>query len=324
MVFARFTLTAVSCTAKNRYFKQSASLIASALPTTSMDNVVTGLTKTQMESFRANGFYYPLDALSEEEVGRFRDGFSKTEAQLGVPLAEAEGKYRHNLHLLCHWADELIRHPAILDVIESLMGPNIVLYTCRAFIKPPKSAGITAWHQDSTYFALRPHDHVTAWVALSDVNPESGPAEFACGSHIRGQLLQRSNVVENSVNTAGQITVEWFDKSNTQCAILKPGQFSLHHTCTLHQSAPNKSDRPRIGLALSYISTRTRNIGSFRMPATLVRGKDEFGNFDFQPRPIEDLGPKETERHAASHAIFIENFKEQLQLHEADLPALAT
>ena len=60
------------------------------------------------------------------------------------------------------------------------------------------------------------------------------------------------------------------------------------------------------------------------MPATLVRGTDEFGNFDFQPRPIEDLGPKETERHAASHAIFIENFKEQLQLHEADLPALAT
>ena len=289
-----------------------------------MDDLVTGLTKTQMERFRANGFYYPLDALSQEEVRRFRDGFSNTEEQLGVPLAEAEGKFRHNLHLLCGWADELVRHPAILDVIESLMGTNIILYTCRAFIKPPKSAGITAWHQDSTYFALRPHDHVTACVALSDVTPESGPAEFACGSHIRGQLLQQSNVVENSVNTAGQITVEWFDKSDTECAILKPGQFSLHHTCTLHQSAPNNSDQPRIGFALSYISTRTRNIGSFRMPATLVRGEDEFGNFDLQPRPKEDLGPEETKRHAASHAIFIENFKEQLKLHEADLPALAT
>jgi non-heme Fe2+,alpha-ketoglutarate-dependent halogenase len=285
---------------------------------------MTGLTKEQIDRYRADGFFYPLDALSAEEVARFRDGLSKTEAHLGVPLAEAEGKYRHNLHFLCRWADELIRHPAILDVIESLLGPNIVLYTCRAFIKPPKSDGITAWHQDSTYFGLRPHDHVTAWVALSDVDPESGPAEFARGSHIRGQLLQRSNVVENSVNTAGQITVEWFDKSDTEIARLKPGQFSLHHTCVLHQSGPNRSDRTRIGLALSYISTRTRNIGSFRMPATLVRGTDEHGNFDFQPRPKEDFGPEETERHAAAHAVFLKNFYEQLELHEAQLPALAS
>ena len=65
-----------------------------------------------------------LNALSAEEVARCRDGLSKTEAHLGVPLAQAEGKYNHNLHLLRRWTDELVRHPAILDVIESLMGPN--------------------------------------------------------------------------------------------------------------------------------------------------------------------------------------------------------
>ncbi|MEE2933164.1 MAG: phytanoyl-CoA dioxygenase family protein [Pseudomonadota bacterium] len=282
---------------------------------------MSGLTAEQISQFRADGFYYPLDALSETEVSQFREGLAMTEEHIGVPLADADGKFRHNLHTLCRWTDDLIRHPAILDVIESLMGPNIILYTCRAFIKPPKSLGITAWHQDSTYFGLRPFDHVTAWVALSDVDSESGPAEFARGSHIRGQLLQESNVVENSVNTAGQMTVEWFDKSDTDCAILKAGQFSLHHTCTLHQSAPNKSNRPRIGLALSYISTRTSNTGSFRMPATLVRGSDEYGNFDLQPRPVVDFGPEETRRHAASHAVFLENFHEQRKRHEAGLAA---
>lgn len=285
---------------------------------------MAGLSKDQINQFRADGFYFPLDALGEEEIDRFRLGLSKIEDQLGLPLAEAEGKFRHNLHNLCCWTDELIRHPVILDVIESLLGPNIILYTCRAFIKPANSLGITAWHQDSTYFGLRPHDHVTAWVALTDVNLESGPAEFARGSHIRGQLMQQSNVVRNSVNTAGQMTIEWFDKSDTDYAILKAGQFSLHHTCTLHQSAPNKSDRPRIGLALSYISTRTHNTGSFRMPATLVRGSDDFGNFDLQPSPKEDFGPRESERHAAAHAIFLENFHEQRKIHEQGLTRLGT
>ena len=285
---------------------------------------MTGLTKEQRDRFRADGFYYPLDALSAEEVARYREGLDSTEEHLGVPLSAAEGKYRHNLHMLCRWTDDLVRHPAILDVMESLIGPNIVLYTCRAFIKPAKSDVITAWHKDSTYFGLRPHDHVTAWVALSDVSLESGPTEFARGSHIRGQLLQQSNRIKNSVNTAGQITVEWFDQSDTEIAVLKPGQFSLHHTCTLHQSGPNNTDAPRIGFALSYISTRTRNIGSHRMPATLVRGKDEHGNFDFQPRPQEDFGKEEVERHAAAHAVYLENFHEQLKLHEAQLPAMAS
>ena len=289
-----------------------------------MGMVMAGLTKEQINRYRADGYYYPLDALTEDEVARYREGLSITEEHLGGPLTRVDKKYSHNLHLLYRWADELVHHPAILDVIESLLGPNIVLYTCRIFIKEPKSDGITAWHQDSTYFGLRPHDHVTAWVALSDVDMESGPIEFAKGSHIRGQLLQKSNVIPNSVNTAGQITVEWFDKSDTEIGTLEPGQFSLHHTCTLHQSGPNNSDRPRIGLALSYISTRTHNVGSVRMPASLVRGRDEHGNFDFQSRPKVDLGPEETKRHAGAHALYIKNFYEQLELHEAELPAVAS
>ena len=285
---------------------------------------MTGLTKDQINRFRADGYYYPLDALSRGDVVKFREGLSNSEDYLGGSITGTDKKYAHNLHLLCHWTDELIRHPAILDVIESLLGPNIVLYTSRIFIKKPKSDGITAWHQDSTYFGLRPHDHVTAWVALSDVDLESGPVEFAKGSHIRGQLMQRSKVIQNSVNTAGQITEEWFDKSDTEIGTLKPGQFSLHHTCTLHQSGPNNSDCPRIGIALSYISTRTRNTGSIRMPATLVRGRDEHGHFDFQARPQTDFGSDETARHIAAHALYLKNFYVQLELHESELPAIAS
>jgi len=279
------------------------------------------LSAERVSSYRANGYLYPNDALSPAEVAHYREQLRKTEAHLGGSLMEIDRKYRGNLHFLCRWVDDLIRHPAILDVVEDLIGPDILLYTSRFFIKEPHSEGIAAWHQDSTYFGLRPFEHVTAWLALCNVTKEAGPVEFAVGSHIRGQLLQQSNVVKNSVNTAGQIIVEWFDQSQTDFAILKPGQFSLHHTCVVHQSAPNHSDERRVGLALSFIPTRVRHIGSKRMPACLVRGKDEYGHFDLQPPPRQDFGVAETERHDVSFKAYLDSFYEQLEIAEQDIPA---
>jgi len=279
------------------------------------------LTAERIASYRANGFLYPLDALTHAEIGRYRDALRDTEAHLGGSLMAIDRKYRGNLHFLCCWVDELARHPKILDVIEDLVGPDILLYTSRFFIKEPRSDTIAAWHQDSTYFGLRPFDHVTAWVALSNVSRKAGPMEFAVGSHIRGQLLQHSNVVKNSVNTAGQIICEWFDQSHIEVGALKPGQFSLHHTCTVHQSGPNNSDERRVGLALSYIPTRVRHIGSRRMPACLVRGRDSYGNFDLQSRPRKDFGTDETRRHDMSFKAYVDSFYEQLAIVEKDIPA---
>ncbi len=278
---------------------------------------MSGLNQEQISQYRSNGYIYPCNGLTAAQVSNYRQSLADTEQRLGGPIMSLDSKYRHNMHLLCSWLDELARTPAILDKVESLVGPNITLYTSRMFIKPANTEGFAAWHQDSTYFALRPHDHVTAWVALSDVTKESGPLEFAKGSHIRGQLSQKSKMVEGSVNTAGQIIVDWFDQSDKQIAVLKPGQFSLHHTCVVHQSGVNHSNEARIGIALSYISTRTQNIGSVRMPATLVRGEDEYGHFDMQPRPKVDLGAEEAARHDTSFNLYKKNFNEQLELHEA-------
>lgn len=277
------------------------------------------LSLEQVRQYRADGFLFPVDALSPSEVQQYRESLAVTERRLGGSLMQVDRKFRGNLHLLCRWVDELARHPAIVDAVEDLLGPDILLYTSRWFIKEPHTGEVAAWHQDSTYFGLRPYDHVTAWVALSNVSRAAGPVEFAVGSHIRGQLLQQSNVVKNSVNTAGQIIVEWFDQSQIEAAVLAPGQFSLHHTCVVHQSGPNASDERRVGLALSYIPTRTRHVGIRQMPASLVRGEDRYGHFDLQPAPSEDFGAAERERHDRSFEAYVDSFYEQLAIVERDV-----
>ena len=55
------------------------------------------------------------------------------------------------------------------------------------FIKEPGQSKIVTMHQDANYWGLEPHDVVTAWVALSDASPPTGPMEFMPGSH-RGEL----------------------------------------------------------------------------------------------------------------------------------------
>src|SRR3989442_3213988 len=94
------------------------------------------------------------------------------------------------------------------------------------FIKEPESAAIAAWHQDATYFGLRPYVHVTAWLALTDATAENGCMEFLPGSHGRGQLPHRAGVVAGSVNRAGQAVVRDVDDKPAGSTPPRPGAVS--------------------------------------------------------------------------------------------------
>src|SRR5262249_4779290 len=200
-----------------------------------------------------------------------------------------DARYRSRTHVLLTWVHGLTRHPAVLDAVESLIGPDIMVYTSTWFIKEPRSAAIAAWHQDATYFGLRPYVHVTAWLALTDATAENGCMEFLRGSHARGQLPHRAGVVAGSVNRAGQAVVGDVDDTPVH-APLRAGEFSLHHTLCLHRSQPNRSSGRRIGLAISYIPTSAQHLGvKHKMPAMLVRGVDTFDHFAPERAPTADF-----------------------------------
>src|SRR5262247_1054314 len=249
------------------------------------------LSPAQVDAYARDGFLSPNAALTREEAAASLRHLEAFEATMGGPLtSERIARYRSRTHVLLAWVHALTRHPAILDAVEDLIGPDILVYTSTWFIKEPESTAIAAWHQDATYFGLRPYMHVTAWLALTDATAENGCMEFLPSSHHGGQREHRAGVVAASVNRAGQAIVGAVDDKPAMHAPLRAGEFSLHHTLCVHRSQPNRSAGRRIGLAISYIPTHVRHLGAkHRTPAMLVRGVDTFGHFEQEPAPTADL-----------------------------------
>jgi non-haem Fe2+, alpha-ketoglutarate-dependent halogenase len=275
------------------------------------------LSSAQVESYARDGFLSPLTALTPVEAADCREKLEAFERSIGAPLTseKADPPYRSRTHVLLAWVHALVQHPAILGAVEDLIGPDILVYTSTWFIKEPESAAIAAWHQDATYFGLRPYVHVTAWVALTDATAENGCMEFLPGSHHRGQLPHRAGVVADSVNRAGQaITVE-VDDTTAVHAPLRAGQFSLHHTLLMHRSKPNRSTKRRVGLAISYIPAHAQHMGvKHKMPAMLVRGVDTFGHFALDPAPKADRDEAARAAYALSYERYSAAYAEQVEM----------
>ena len=272
------------------------------------------LTDAQVEDYRAKGYVFPFAAMDAAEARGYRDKLEAHEAKLGGKLTDLGGPARFKNQLLLTWVNDLVKHPVILDAVEDVIGPDILCYTSTFFIKEPHSPAIAGWHQDSTYFGLRPHEHVTAWLALSESTADSGCLEFLPENV--PQLKHKDNAMEHSVNGGKQKIIEGFDPSRAILAPIQPGSFSLHNTLCIHRSAPNNSSDRRIGIGISYIPTRVRCIGSKRMYAMLVRGEDTYGHFDLEPSPAADMDPDAQAAHDAVYKRYRENYNEQLDWHK--------
>jgi len=231
-------------------------------------------------------------------------------------VADADPKWRSHGHMHAPWFNDLIRHPRILDAIEDVIGPDILVWTSTFFIKEPHSPTYAAWHQDGGYFGLEPRESVCAWVALTDANREAGCME-QLSFHGQPRLYQHAPLgLANSINRAGQTIIGDFDPSNPTAMELPAGSFSLHHELTVHRSAPNNASHRRIGIGLNYIPTHVRLDSPVRCRAMLVRGEDRYGHFDLIEPPGHERDATALARHQEVSDRYRENYRIQVERHQ--------
>lgn len=254
------------------------------------------LTDAQIAQFRTEGWLAPLRAIPEATAAEYAARIAAYEAKVGEDVNRS---LKIKGHLAMPWLVELARTPALLDAIEDLIGPDILLFGASVFAKANDNRTFVSWHQDSAYFGLDPHEEITAWVAFTPSTAAGGALQVLPGTHTGPDLMHEETFAADNMLARGQ-ALPITDDSKAVTMELRPGEFSLHHERAIHGSGPNRGGARRIGFAFFYIPTHVRStIG--RRGATLVRGTDRFGHWDSDPLPRYDLDPVAV---AAVHAAW--------------------
>ena len=245
-----------------------------------------GLSAAQLDTFRREGVVFPQRALVPADAARHAAALQAFAQAKGAPLT---GLLRFKAHLRIRALEQIARKPAILDAVEALIGPDILVFTSTVWAKAAGDRRFVSWHQDSAYFGLDPHGEVTAWVALTDSRRDNGCLRVMPRSHLAADYSHDETRDANNLLIRGQ-AIRGLDESIAVDVELQAGEFSLHAERTVHGSLANDSARPRVGYAIFYIPPHVRSTLG-RRSALLVRGTDRHGHWDPDPAPAGDDDP---------------------------------
>ena len=233
-------------------------------------------TEELLRRFEQDGFTGPVPLLTpvalerlHAEVARVAEPshpghtlfheFHRNEAQeTGRVLFHALGGWRlePGLH-------DLLFHPTVVRVAESLLGGPVRFWHDQLFCKPPREGGVVAWHQDYSYWTRtyfrhdRPVAHLTCFVALDDCDAENGAVRYVPGSH-RWPLLPITGLTGDMKAIDSVLSDEQRQEFEPRVMELRAGEASFHHALTVHGSFGNDSDRPRRAVVLNLCRDGTR------------------------------------------------------------------
>jgi ectoine hydroxylase-related dioxygenase (phytanoyl-CoA dioxygenase family) len=242
---------------------------------------MTRATSEQVERYGRDGVLYPLPVLDTREIATCRAALEELEPRLDNP------KNIPYIHLAFRWAWDLVTHPGVLDAVESVLGPDLVVQSSMVLTKPAGDPGIVVWHQDGTHSGLHRTRNTSAWIALWDSTPESGCMRVVPGSHHNAILPHVESSAEHQlVANSAEVAVEVDEKQATDVA-LRAGEMSLHHSNIIHSSKANGSRQRRTGFIVRFV---TPALEASNRPVLQVRGRGDCSHLTVLAAPPADDG----------------------------------
>jgi ectoine hydroxylase-related dioxygenase (phytanoyl-CoA dioxygenase family) len=239
------------------------------------------LIDAQIDRYHADGILFPVPALGPAPLAFFRSRLDEVVEAMGPDRPT----YRFAQWQLCfRWAYDLVTHPPILDAVEDLLGPNILVHSSTAFVKWPRSPEFVSWHQDGHNWRLDVPRLASAWVALTDSTPENGCLRVVPGSHRSSRLEHAIRHHEHNMLSTGLNVAVDVDESAATDVCLKAGEMSFHHIDLVHGSDRNSSDGLRIGIAIRYTTPEVKQERPHHA-VVLARGRDQHGHFRLLAAP---------------------------------------
>jgi len=200
------------------------------------------------------GYFHAQGVFSAEELAQMEGDFDRIVSQLsktgdeanarwgGEEMARLDGGksvifHTHQVQAYSAIWLQAIQHQGFLDVVESLIGPDIILHHTKLFQKPAENGSPFPMHQDYTYFPSELDTMMAGVIFVSDATDEMGCLRVYPGSHKLGRF-QTGNYLEGA-------DAEKYSIENAKIIETKAGDVVFFNYLTLHGSMPNRSSQVR-------------------------------------------------------------------------------
>ena len=250
------------------------------------------------KQYETNEYASPATILSEEATRLHRKRLEKIKEQIGSL------HYRSKAHPFISSALELATLPSVLDMVEQMIGSNILLYNVTCITKEDQAPSHVSWHHDLTYWGLSHDGQVSTWLELSPATAHSGCMRMIPGSHKMVKMKHVTTKDDSNVLLQGQTVKSVKEYRSTLCR-LRPGEATFHHGSTLHASMPNMSSNRHITLNVQYLATHVQRTKHDQDSAMLVRGKDIYQHFKTDIPATSDVDPDATQRRAGLKHMYV-------------------
>ena len=252
------------------------------------------LTSAEVGDYQQRGYVVPRFRLSAARLDELRDALDR----VIVANPERRPEQLVSVHVDSRNREgvsgdstffDIACDDALVDAVVQLIGPDVILWGCQAFCKPPGDGMEVPWHQDGHYWPIRPLATCTAWIAIDDSRVDNGCLRVIPGSH-RDQAL-RTHRVENRTDVVlnQRVDADLLNEADAVDVELEAGQVSFHDVYLIHGSNANRSTRRRAGLAIRYMPA-----ASHFDRQRVVPGADAGYTVDFATRPIWLLRGEDT------------------------------
>ena len=102
--------------------------------------------------------------------------------------SDSEVIHTHNIQSYSSIMLHMVQNETLLDLAESLIGPDIILHHTKLFCKPPKRGSAFPLHQDWSYFPTQKNSMIAAVVHLSESTEDMGCFRVVPESHKLGKI----------------------------------------------------------------------------------------------------------------------------------------
>ena len=186
---------------------------------------------------------------------------------------------RPNYLLEPHTLDDrwlnLCKSPGVIDSVETVLGPNLILVYSSVFIKSPHSSDRVAWHQDNNYWpSVHGNDVVTVWMAIDDADAANSAMQVIPQSHV-GFKEYATVAAESAKDMLPKKVVVTSKMEKSAVTLAMPaGALSIHDSFLLHGSGANTTERRRAGYTIRFCSTDSTwvDVEEHPIPVYLVHG----------------------------------------------------